>query len=77
MLSVDAMFNAKIDVLLAHVLPILVIICSLDVQAQGVLSICFEGLKSIALVLEVSHSPETRGIIHKHHPVLIALGYVH
>ena len=77
MLSVDAMLNAKIDVLLAHVLPTLVITCSLDVQAQGVFSICFEELECIALALEVSHGPKTRGIVNKHHPTPVALRCAH
>ena len=75
-LPVDAVLSAKVDVLLSHVLPTLVVTCRLDAQAQAVLSIglvCFEGLECVALALEVGHGPETRGIVHKHHPVEVAL----
>ena len=71
-LPVDAMLGTKVDVLLAHVLPTLVVVCGLDAQAQAVLSISlvrFEGLESIALALEVGHGPETRGIVDEYHPV--------
>ena len=71
-LPVDAMLSAKIDVLLSHVLPTLVIACGLDVKAQAVLSIGlvrFECLESVALALEVGHGPKTRGIINEYHPV--------
>lgn len=75
-LPVDAMLSAKVDVLLSHVLPTLVVACGLDAKAQAVLSICLvrlEGLKSVALALEVGHGPETRGIIDEYHPVKVAL----
>ena len=39
-LAVDAVFCTEFDVLLAHVLATLVVACSLDAEAQGVLSIC-------------------------------------
>ena len=71
-LLMDAMLCAVVDEFLAHILATLVIACSLDAEAQGILSIClvrFEGLKSVALALEVGHGPKTRGIVHKHHPV--------
>ena len=76
-LPVDAVLSAKVDVLLAHVLPTLVVTCGLDAQAQAVLSIGlvrFECLESVALALEVSHGPETRCIVDKYHPVEVALG---
>ncbi len=79
-LPVDAVFCTEVDVLLAHVLPALVVACSLDAQAQAVLSIglvCLEGRERVALALEVGHGPETRGIVHKHHPVLVALAGGH
>ena len=75
-LPVDAMLSAKVDVLLSHVLPTLVVACSLDVQSQAVLSISlvrFEGLESVALALEVSHGPKTRGIVDEYHPVEVPL----
>ena len=75
-LSMDAMLCAVVDEFLAHVLAALVIACSLDAEAQGILSIClvrFEGSKCVALLPEIGRSPETRCIAHKHHPVLVAL----
>ena len=75
-LPVDAVLSAKVDVLLSHVLPTLVVACGLDAKAQAVLSISLvrlEGLESIALALEVGHGPETRSIVDKYHPVEVAL----
>ena len=75
-LSMDAMFCPVVDEFLAHVLAALVIPCSLDAEAQGILSIClvrFEGPKCVALLPEIGQSPETRCIAHKDHPVLVAL----
>ena len=71
-LPVDAVLGTKVDVLLTHVLSALVVACSLDAKAQAVLSISLirlEGLESIALALEVSHGPKTRGIVDEYHPV--------
>ena len=76
-LPVDAVLSAKVDVLLSHVLPTLVVVCSLDAKAQAVLSISLvhlECLKCVALALEVGHGPETRGIVDEYHPVEVALG---
>ena len=75
-LSMDAMLCAVVDEFLAHVLAALVVACSQDAEAQGVLSIClvrFECPKCVALLPEVGQSPKTRCIAHKHHPVLVAL----
>ena len=72
----DAMLCAVVDEFLAHVLAALVIACSLDAEAQGILSIClvcFESPKCVALLPEVGQSPEMRSIAHKDHPVLVAL----
>ena len=61
-LPLDAVFSAEVGVLMPNVLAALVVACGLDAQAQAVLSrslVRFEGLKSVALALEVGHGPET------------------
>ena len=71
-LTLDAMLRAKIDELLAHVLPTLVVACSLQDKSQRVLSVRLEGLEgreSVALALQEGNHPESRSIADEGHPV--------